>query len=348
MMAFRSVSSLGWRYLKRARRLIQRGTDPASEQPAQPNYAGPFSAVVPARLARAPIRELPSAVSDEAHKRVRDQALSWQQVGGHATFWEMAAQEANEGYAYALAGQMASAGEQLALAYAAGVEVALWQEDHQGPYGPEVAREMGVRAMAEAQSLFVIGTGHALVNVAVRALSLRQDLKAQLIATFFSGNVVGTFDPFSSERSDWLSMNKLTCTKLRKIAKGSNSQDIIDLIVPVTGYGLGRAWNELIERRGKDFHRWRPQTHGLQGVPLRSPWRHDATSRSLGIGTPSYEDAKGLAAEVGRVAGEAMLELAGAMESFYGAWPAASNLLGGPVYQVSPDGEKERRSADEA
>jgi hypothetical protein len=43
-----------------------------------------------------------------------------------------------------------------------------------------------------------------------------------------------------------------------------------------------------------------------------------------------------------------MLELAGAMESFYGAWPAASNLLGGPVYQVSPDGEKERRSADEA
>jgi hypothetical protein len=335
-MNLRSVSSSGWQYLKRARRLIQRGTDAASEQPAQPTYAGPFSAVVPARLARAPIRELPAAVSDKAHQRVRDQAMSWQQVAGHATFWEMAAQEADEGYAYALAGQMASAGEQLALAYAASVEVALWQENLE-PDGPEVAREMGMRAMAEAQSLFVIGTGHALANVAVRALSLRQDLKAHLIETFFSGNVAGSFDPFSSERSDWLSMNKPTCKKLRKVTQLGDSQEITDLIEPVINYGLGQTWNELVERRGEDFHRWRPQTHGLQGVPRRSPWHHDPTSRSLGIGTPIYEDAKGLAAEVGRLASEAMLELAGAMESFYSAWPAASSVLGGPMYQVSAE-----------
>jgi hypothetical protein len=32
-----------------------------------------------------------------------------------------------------------------------------------------------------------------------------------------------------------------------------------------------------------------------------------------------------------------MLELAGAMESFFGAWPAASNVLGGPRYQVSQE-----------
>jgi hypothetical protein len=157
--------------------------------------------------------------------------MSWQQVAGHATFWEMAAQEADEGYAYALAGQMASAGEQLALAYAASVEVALWQENLE-PDGPEVAREMGMRAMAEAQSLFVIGTGHALANVAVRALSLRQDLKAHLIETFFSGNVAGSFDPFSSERSDWLSMNKPTCKKLRKVTQLGDSQEITDLIEP--------------------------------------------------------------------------------------------------------------------
>jgi hypothetical protein len=266
--------------------------------------------------------------------------MSWQQVAGHATFWEMAAPEADEGYAYALAGQMGSAGEQLALAYAASVEVALWQEN-QPPDDPEVASEMGMRAMAEAQSLFVIGTGHAVVNVAVRALSLRQDLKTRLIQTFLSGNVAGTFDPFSSERSDWLSMNKPTCKNLRTVAELSNSQEILDLIEPVISYGLGQTWNELVERRGEDFHRWRPQTHGMQGVPRRSPWRHDATSRSLGIGTPTYEDAKGLAAEVGRLAGGAMLELAGSMESFYNAWPAASNVLGGPMYQLSGDGGDE-------
>lgn len=336
MMMLSTVRSFGLRYLTRARRLIHRGSDAGLEPPDVPNYRGPFSAVVPARLARAPIRELPAAVSDQAHLRVREQAMSWQQIAGHATFWEMAAHEADEGFAYALAGQMASAGEQLALAYAAAVEVAIWQEPHQAE-APEVAREMGMRAMAEAQSLFVIGTGHALVNVAVRALSLRQDLKAEVIAMFFRGDMARALDPFSSGRSDWLSMNKPTCTKLRTVAERSSSQEIIDLIEPIVSYGLGQAWSQLAERRGEDFHRWRAQTHGIQGVPRRSPWQHDATSRSLGIGTPIYEDAKGLAAEVGRIASEAMLELADAMESFFGAWPAASNVLGGPRYQVSQE-----------
>lgn len=329
------------RHVRQACRFLQRRTDAASDQPAHLTYSGPFSAVVPARLASAPICDLPAAVSDEAHKRVRDEAMSWQQVAGHAGFWEMAAQEADEDHAYALAGQMGSAGEQLGLAYAAGVEVALWKESQETD-GPEVAREMGMRAMAEAQSLFVIGTGHALVNVAVRALGLRKDLRAQLIKTFFSGDSVGRFDPFSSVRSDWLSMNTSDCKKLRKVARASASREISDLIDPVVIYGLGQTWNELVERRGKDFHRWRPQTHGLQGVPRRSPWRHDATSRSLGMGTPVYEDAKGLAAEVGRLADDAMLELSGAMASFYRAWPAASNVLGGPTYPVSQEAEDDQ------
>lgn len=330
-MTLTSFSSFG-QELRRARRLVQRGTDTGSEQPASQTYAGPFSAVVPARLARAPLRELPAAVSDAAHQRVRDQATSWQLLAGHATFWEMAAQQADEGYAYALSGQMGSAGEQLALACAAGVEVALWGESEEPGY-LDVDREMGMRAMAESQSMFVIGTGHALMNVAVRALSLRKDLKTQLVD--FSRSAAGSFDPFSSVKSDWLSMNKSTCKKLRKVARFDSSQQIIDLVEPVVSYGLGQTWNDLIERRGEDFHRWRPQTHGMQGVPHRSPWRRDGTRRSLGIGTPIYEDAKGLAAQVGRLAEHAMLELADVMESFYSAWPAASNLLGVPTYQVS-------------
>lgn len=314
----------------------------ASEHPAHPTYAGPFSAVVPVRLARAAISDLPAAATDDAHRRVRDQAMSWQNVAGHAKFWEMAALEADEGYAYALAGQMAAAGEQLALACAASVEVALWEEDRAPDGLQAVVREMGIRAMAEAQSLFVIGTGHALVNVAVRTLSLRQDIKIEVMKALFSGNVAGTFDPFSSERSHWLSMNKPTCRKLRTVAASSNSQEIIGLMEPVITYGLGSTWNQLVQRRGADFHRWRPQTHGIQGVPQRSPWRHDDTSRSMGFGAPIYEDAKGLAAATGAMAGKAMFELAGAMGSFYDAWPAASNALGGPTYQAThEDGRKQ-------
>ena len=59
--------------------------------------------------------------------------------------------------------------------------------------------------------------------------------------------------------------------------------------------------------------------------------------RSMGIGTPIYEDAKGLAAANGAMAGNAMFELAGAVESFYDAWPAASNVLGGPMYQATDE-----------
>ena len=140
-------------------------------------------------------------------------------------------------------------------------------------------------------------------------------------------------------------MNKPTCKKLRKVAKLSNSAEIVGIVEPVLGYGLGRTWNELVERRGEDFHRWRPQTHGIQGVPRRSPWQHDATSRSLGIGTPIYNEADGLAQSVALLSDQAMLELADAMEAFYDPWPAASNALGGPRYEVSRQDEPGTRAS---
>ena len=81
--------------------------------------------VAPMRLAVATRRRrLPASVADEEHERVAKQGLAWQQTAGHAVFWEVGAtaQGADEGRAYALAGQMASAGEQLSLAHAAAVE----------------------------------------------------------------------------------------------------------------------------------------------------------------------------------------------------------------------------------
>ena len=102
------------------------------------------------------------SVSDERHEHVAAEAFRWQQTAGEATFWE-AASASQSGNAYALAGQMASAGEQVGLAHAAGVEVALWRESREKrPF--DAAHEMSMRAMAEAQLLFVIGTGLARVG----------------------------------------------------------------------------------------------------------------------------------------------------------------------------------------
>lgn len=290
--------------------------------------------VAPMRLAVATRqRRLPRSVADEKHDHVIKQALDWQGTAGHAVFWEIGAEapERGEGRVYALAGQMASAGEQLSLAHAAAVEVALWREVRKKA-DPDAAHEMCMRAMAETQSLFVMGTGHALANVAVRALALNQGLRADLIKKFQRGSSSLTLQPFSQERDDWVSLNASTCKTIRAVAQSSQVQEVIQLVKPVVDFGLGQSWQNLSERRGEDFHRWRPQTHGVQGLPRTSPWVRTGRSQVLNLGHPTYYEACGLADETARLATEAMMDLALSMEAFMEGWPVGSGHLGGPKF----------------
>ncbi len=288
--------------------------------------------MVPGRLAVSEVTvDLPASMRSERHQAVRDCALEWQRFSSEAWFWEMASPEAVENAAYALAGQMASVGEQVALAYSAAVEVALWQTK---PAVEEdsVVREMSIRAMAEAQSLFVIGAGHALANVAVRALTVRADLKARL-AALFQPKAADGFAPFSQKREDWISLNTPACKKLAAAAASSKSRDIIALVAAVVNYGNSPEWRALVERRGEDFHRWRPQTHGLPGISQRSPWAYvpptanSPGERVLQMGQLPYEDAHGLAGEVAQVATDGMFALAEGMVRFTNGLEAAMRAL---------------------
>lgn len=291
--------------------------------------------IVPARLtAPHEVDRLPDSVVDPDHKRVVEEALSWQQAAGSASFWEMGATHrgAEQDRAYALAGQMASAGEQLGLASAAGNEVAIWRDLREGA-DLDAGHEMSMRGMAEAQCLFVMSTGHAFANVGLKALALDPALKAELIKGFEGGRVP-TFEPFSAERFDWVSMNRETCKMLKAVTQSSSEGDVIALIEPVVEFGLGAAWRELDERRGEDFHRWRMQTHGIVGVPQRTPWSSDGKTRILGIGRVTYDDAKGLADEVSRIGKAAMLDLGRSMEIYRRRWPQASIALGGPEFSL--------------
>jgi hypothetical protein len=281
-------------------------------------------------------RTPPKSVADDKHKHVAEQGLQWQQAAGYAVFWEMGASghEDDEGRVYALAGQMASAGEQLSLAHAAAVEVALWREvrakaDH------DPAQEMCMRAMAEAQCLFVIGTGHALANVAVRALALDQGLRADLSKRLRRGSVSPALRPFSQDRRDWVSLNPTTCNTIRAVAQSSGVEDVMALIEAVTDFGAGESWRDLSERRGEDFHRWRLQTHGIQGVPRASPWTRSGQTRELSLAHPTYDEAEGLAEDTARTATVAMVDLALAMEAFKERWTVASGHLGGPKFRTA-------------
>lgn len=291
--------------------------------------------VAPARLA-APTRRSrePASVADQDHQRVAAQALEWQTFGGQAIFLEMGAatKRADENRMYELVGQMASVGEQIALARAAGVEVALWREVRDATE-PDAEHEMSMRAMAEAQCLFVIGTGHALANVAVRALCLDRKLRAELAKKFAGRGASPTFEPFSERPRDWVSMNRESSRRIRAVAKASGAQEIMKLIEPVAAVGLGKAWCKLVARRGEDFHRWRPQTHGIEGVPRRSPWKRDGEARVLALGHRTYTDAVGRADETANLADDVMLMLAVSMEAFMSRWSDASTRLAGAGFE---------------
>jgi hypothetical protein len=297
-----------------------------------PEHAALVS-VLPGRLAVAPTRPLPLSVRDDDHERVTIQAERWQQTAGEASLWE-AGSAPGSGNAYALAGQMASAGEQLALARAAGIEAAMWREFRENREF-DTADEMSMRAMAEAQLLFVIGTGHALANVAVRALVLDPKLKTDLITRFTTRRATPTFDPTSDAPADWVSMNRPTCERIRAVASAA-AQEVIDLVAPVVAIGTGRCWKDLVARRGEDFHRWRPQSHGMEGVPRTQPWTVQGNVWSIDVGHPNYADARGLANEAARLADAGMFELARSMEAFIDRWPSASCRLGGPRFAAPP------------
>jgi hypothetical protein len=285
------------------------------------NLAG----MVPVRLAvndRADDRL--AATSTPKQQTVIEVALDWQRRGTSATFAELQMYDAPAGSAYVLVGLMASAGEQLALAYAAGTEVALWQEREKGD---STEQEMCCRGMAEAQALFVTGASHALANVALRALALRGDLRSAILRKF--GQTV-LDDPFSNDRKGWIQFNRLSCKDLTWVAKRSGSAHIEALIAPVRSYEQSGHWRVLHERRGKDFHRWRPQSHGILGATQTTPWRQQGNQRSMGLGQPTYTEAQGLSGILATLVADTMIDLTEAMRAYSGAWPAADEALRTP------------------
>jgi hypothetical protein len=163
--------------------------------------------------------------------------------------------------------------------------------------------------------------------VAIRALALDASLRKALIAKL-PGKP--TLDPFSDRRPDWLSLNDYTAEDIREVAHSSGIPEAIALVDPVIDYALGKSFDELCERRGTDFHRWRPQSYGIVAVPAEPAWTYKENERSMGIGFPVNEAAKGLAEEVTKIADAAMFALADAMDEFLKRLPAASPRLGGP------------------
>lgn len=238
----------------------------------------------------------------------------WQCRGLYAEFWETASRE--KGRLYELAGYMAGAGEQLALACLADHEFSQWASvDLSSAQSHEkVAAEMAQRALAELESYYVIGVGHALANMTGRVLALDPGLHQHMAGAKY---IKTTFTPFSNARQDWLSMNSNVARALQKAAAVSAIPSFARLADPAAELAGSKPWQELDEVRGEHFHRWRSQSIGMTGAPKSSPWSPDSRSLSIGAGRLLGQDPRDpTAASVRQVVAEAREAVRVAAEDF--------------------------------
>jgi hypothetical protein len=239
-----------------------------------------------------------------------------------ADFWEAGMAPAVErGRSSELAGLLAGSGEQFALALAALAEAELWSR-HRRANPPDLdsdegrvlgaGQEMAQRAMAELASYYLLGVGHAVANVTARTLALDTTRHPQLL------DALGSWFPVGSEESrDWLSINQDTVRRLRRLGK-TGSAAIQIICEPATAILQAPEWQELSRLRGAHYHRRRPQSAGVMGVPLASPWTFGDGVARMGLGASQYTDGDNLALRTTDLARRLSIVVASALDDLRG------------------------------
>src|SRR5690349_6170707 len=82
---------------------------------------------------------------------------------------------------------------------------------------------------------------------------------------------------------------------------------------PISGLVKSDGWKKLDRPRGAHCHPRRPQSAGVDGVPLASPWVASGGVMSLNFGGREYTDGDGLAHDTSDLARRVLALLAGTM-----------------------------------
>lgn len=238
-------------------------------------------------------------------------ALGLQTLGARAHLWEAAGGEENR--MYEIAGCLAGMGEQLGLACTVERDYVGWETlDLDGDEAIEA--EMAKRALAEVVAHYILAAGHGLTNVTGRSVALDHNLHELL-----QKQCKTSFPPLSDKREDWLSANRGMAKKLRCVARTSGIAEIRTVADPIAEMTGSNAWDDLIDGRGADFHRWRVQTAGIAGAAKRSPWQHREGVRTMELAfgqVLSADNEARLAAETMAMAIAARAQLVAGIEAF--------------------------------
>lgn len=142
------------------------------------------------------------------------------------------------------------------------------------------------------------------------------------------------FAPFSDDREAWVVLSPRLVTALEAAAAAVGGAGISELVNAVASLRQDPRWTALEQRRGVDFHRWRPQSID-GGVRTQNPWQ-DLGNGQFSISAPQDNVVPDHQALV-READEALDALADAMDKWQEALPRAMRDLGVPIFKVGDE-----------
>lgn len=249
------------------------------------------------------------AAPQAPRRRVVKVALDWQQMGFNGSSVE--ARSAmyypgkpgtwKPGRVNELTGLMASAGEQLCLAWTAEQDAQRWER--RGRVISRAHKRMAIRALAEMSSYFSLGAANTLANIALRVLIL--DERAIAPFKWASAFSPSSYAPGSGSRKEWLSFPGNIVQNLEQVVPAISSDRSLGFYRPDTAerrcrrlvavlkaLQADKRFLDLVERRGMDYHRHRPQSLD-SGSPRSGVWVMGPGYMSIDVGgiypDPDYD-----------------------------------------------------------
>jgi hypothetical protein len=293
-------------------------TDDAAEHQLVAMILQTFAARLPDSASR------PTATRRE----ILEISKEWQTVGVWADWFELKATELEieRDRLHELAGCVAAAGEQLGLAWTSEQESVRWHRDQSD------GRSMAVRAMADIRAHFSLGAAHGMGNATLRTLSLSPIATEAIVQ---ANRRIRRYPPFSDDRDAWPSFNNQLVSALEAGARAV-ADARVSRHTAILRELLGDArYQAMEERRGMDFHRWRPQ--GLppgSNVPRHSLWKVSGGAQSLEFGGRLPYDPLADPDAVASIATDGMDAVAEAMRAWIDSWPHALAALNAEILKA--------------
>lgn len=205
----------------------------------------------------------------EPHVDLSDEAVKWQSIPFSAKYSAFAASIPSNktrgkrildvdgsNRLIELLGLMGSIGEQAALARAAHMDAQRIAQTAERRASRE-HQDLILRAVSETAGHFVLGAGHSLSNLVLRALMFNPAAADELNVKF---PYAGGFKPNVDEKHGWVSLNHDTVKLYARASRLTANDGMLKMVASLREFEIGSGFRDLEVRRGMDFHRRRPQS----------------------------------------------------------------------------------------